>query len=65
MNLKLVASVFGINAKAFMVGWVEGHSRVSADGAPAIVPGSHFPAGSVEFAASQAAVAFYIAREGK
>lgn len=60
--LRAMAAVLGVNAQEFAKGWWEGHHRTQAEGAPNIIPGSMFHAGSVAHAASQAAVAFYLAR---
>lgn len=65
MNIRMLATMFGISTRAFVAGWIEGQARYQADGSPSIVPGSAHRPGSVEFAASQAAVAYYIGREGK
>ena len=62
-RVRLIAAFSVTSSKAFGVGWIEGHNRYKADGSPSIVPGSMFTPGTVEFAASQAAVAFYIGRE--
>lgn len=54
----------GLNAKLFALGWAEGHVRAHSKNAPDVIPGSMYDQGTVEFAASQAAVAFFIALKG-
>lgn len=61
--LRALTTMLGINTRDFAAGWIEGKARYSAEGVPAVIPGSRHRAGSVAFAASQAAVAFYIGME--
>lgn len=64
-KLSILAAMAGVSAKAFAAGWAEGEMRAKANGAPEVVPGSHFAKGSVSFAASNAAVAFRLAVRGE
>lgn len=63
LPIRFIATALGINARQFAEGWYEGHMRYKANGSPMIVQGSRFPVGNVSFAASQAAVAFYVGLE--
>ena len=59
--LAMVAPWLGGNLKAFGTGWAEGYIRSRSKNFPDVIPGSTYDQGTVEFAASQAAVAFIIA----
>jgi hypothetical protein len=59
----MMAVMLGINARDFAEGWLEGRGRYKAQHAPQVVGGSQHKPGTVQFAASQAAVAFYIGME--
>lgn len=63
LPLSMVARLIGVNAKDFAEGWFEGRGRYKSTGNKAVIPGSSYQAGTVAFAASQAAVAFYIGME--
>lgn len=63
--IRLLAGLGITRAREFAAGWIEGTNRYKAEGAPAIIPGSMFKTGTVEFAASQAAVAYHIGLERK
>lgn len=59
LPLKWVANMIGVSARDFASGWMEGRTRYQGAQDKRVIPGSFFKAGSVAFAASQAAVGFY------
>lgn len=57
--LKAVIDHLAAHPRVFLAGWVEGKHRYQGIGSPSVYPGSVFPVGSIGFAASEAALAFY------
>ena len=58
-----VLSHLGLKPREFLTGWIEGRLRYQRAPDKNIIPASVIPAGSIGFAASQAAVAFHHALE--
>lgn len=65
MNSNVLSGIIGqlgTHPRAFLAGWIEGRHRYqTAAGDKSIISGSVIPRGSIGYAASQAAVAFYSA----
>lgn len=62
MNTNVLGAIIGqlgTHPRAFLAGWVEGRHRYQTAPNKGVIPGSVIERGSIGFAASQAAVAFY------
>jgi hypothetical protein len=62
MNTNVISAVIGqlgAHPRAFLAGWIEGRHRYQVAACKDVIAGSIIPRGSIGFAASQAAVAFY------
>lgn len=62
MNARIVAAIIGhlgTTPRDFLGGWIEGRTRYMLAPNKDVISGSIFDAGTVRYAASQAAVAFH------